>query len=83
MEDRAAIVLDAAKVAEVGVSRFPDDKNMYKVYLDVGVAFLRHGGDDRVFRVALEKAKSAYERILDPVLSRDIRRAERIFEGAW
>ena len=82
-EDRAAIVLDAAKFAETGVLRFPDDKNLYRIYLEVGIAYLKHGGDDRVYASAIEKAKAAYERILDPELLQHIRRAERTFESAW
>ena len=75
-EDRAAMVLEAAKLADAGVKRFPEDKNMYRVYLEAGMFYLRYGDSRNIFDNAMESAKSAYSRILDPDLARTIRRFE-------
>lgn len=77
-EDRAAMVREAASLAERGVERFPDDKNMYRAYLEAGVAYFRYDPDRTIFDRAMSLAKSAYERILDPDLQRTIRRFEQI-----
>lgn len=75
-EDRAAMIREAASVAVAGISRFPDDKNLYRAYLDAGVAYLRYVPDREIFDQAMEMAKLAYDRILDPELARTIRRYE-------
>ena len=77
-EDRAALVLEAANLAEAGIQRFRDDKNMYRVYLEVGVAYLRYRPDRSIFDSAIGRAEAAYDRILDPELSNVIQKFRRI-----
>jgi SIR2-like domain len=77
-EHRSSIVREAASIAEAGIRRFPDDKNMYKVYLDAGVAYFRYDRDRSIFDLAMENTKAAYDRILDPELARTIRHYEHI-----
>ncbi len=77
-EDRAAMIRSAASLAVAGIERFPDDKNLYRIYLEAGVAYWRYEADQGMFDHAMEMAKSAYDRILDPDLARTIRRFEQI-----
>ena len=73
-EDRVAMIREAASIAEAGIDRFPDDKNLYRAFLEVGVAYLKFTDDRDMFDFAMQKAQSAYERILDPDLARTIHR---------
>lgn len=77
-EDRLAMVREAASLAEAGIERFSDDKNLYSVYLEAGVAYYRYAGSREVFDRAIQAAKSAYDRILDPDLRQTIMKFERI-----
>ncbi len=79
-EDRAAMIREAASLAEAGVERFSDDKNLYRVYLEAGVAYLRYEPNRSIFDQAMKRAKSAYENLLDPDLARTIRQFERVAE---
>ena len=83
-EDRGSMVLEAVRLAEAGIAQFRDDKNMYRVFLEAGVAYLRYVPDRSIFDRAMQRAESAYERILDPELGRIIRvfrRREQRFSG--
>ena len=77
-EDRAAMILEAVRLAEAGIAQFRDDKNMYRVFIEAGVAYLRYTPDRSIFDLAMEKAERAYERILDPELNKIIRRFRRL-----
>ncbi len=71
-EDRAAMIREAAGLAEAGISRFPDDKNLYRIFLESGVAYLKYRPDREIFDNAMSMAQAAYDRILDPDLGRVI-----------
>ena len=77
-EDREALAREAAAEAQSGVDRFSDDKNIYRSYLEAGVACYKFGGKADIFDDAMSTAKSAYDRILDPELRRIITIFERI-----
>lgn len=77
-EDRSAMIKEAAAMAEAGIQQFRDDKNMYDIYLQAGVALVRNDNDRSIFEQAMNAAKSAYDRILDPELSRTLTKFERI-----
>ena len=72
------MIKEAAALAESGISQFRDDKNMYDIYLQAGVALVRNDNDRSIFDQAMKAAQIAYDRILDPDLSRTIKRFERI-----
>jgi len=77
-EDRISLVQQAASIAESGIERFKDDKNMYSVYFETGVAYFRYSKSEEIFDRALRASKTAYERILDPELERVIRKYEGV-----
>lgn len=77
-EDRSSMIKEAAGLAEAGIQRFKDDKNMYDVYLQSGVALVRNDNDRNLFQQAMNSTQAAYERILDPELARIITKFERI-----
>ena len=54
---------------------------MYDIYLQCGVAYMRYENDRTLFDRALDSAKTAYDRILDPELARTIAKFERISDG--
>jgi len=76
--DRAAFAQEAAALAEAGITRFSEDKNMYRVYLEAGLAYFRHSGNPDLFNTAMKKTLEAQSRILDPDLQRIISFNERI-----
>jgi hypothetical protein len=78
LEDRLTMIRSAANLADAGIQRFADDKNLYQVYLEAGVVLYKYGNDRGVFDAALQSARVAYERILDPDLARIIRRFEHV-----
>jgi hypothetical protein len=75
--DRAALALEASLLAENGLDRFADDKNMYRSYLEAGLAYFRHSGSTDIFDRAMARAQDAQDRILDPDLQRIISHYER------
>ena len=75
--DRAAFTLEAAALAEAGIARFSEDKNMYRVFLETGLAYFRHSGRSDLFDTAMKKTHEAQARILDPDLQRIIGMADR------
>ena len=75
--DRAAFALEAAALAEAGIVRFSEDKNMYRAYLEAGLAYFRYSGRTDVFDSAMKKAVEAQARILDPDFQRIISFNER------
>jgi SIR2-like domain len=77
-EDRAAIIREAAGIAEMGVQRFSADKNAFKTFFEVGVAYLRLTGKWTYFDAAMEKAREAESVLLDPDLRRIISRFEAV-----
>ena len=76
--DRAAFAQEAAALAEAGIARFSEDKNMYRVYLEAGLAYFRHSRNPGLFNTAMKKTLEAQSRILDPDLQRIISFNERI-----
>ncbi len=67
-QDRASLVNEASGMALRCIERFPDDKNMYRIYLEVGVEWFRYTGDPGVFEEGMRTAADAQERLLDPEL---------------
>jgi hypothetical protein len=85
-EDRAAIVREAAALAEAGTRMFSNDKNIYRAYCQVGVMYVSLTGSWDIFDAAMKKAKEAEGTLLDPELRRVIATfealARRISRGA-
>ena len=79
-EDRAALVSEAAAMSVKCLERYPDDKNMYRVYLDTGVDWYRYTGKSQVFEDAMLAAAAAQERLLDPELRGIISKYLRVGE---
>jgi hypothetical protein len=79
-EDRAALVSEASSMAVKCLDRFPDDKNMYRVYLETGVDWYRYTGKPQLFEEAMQAAASAQERLLDPELRSIISKYLRVGE---
>lgn len=77
-EDRASMIKEAAALAESGVERFQDDKNLYRTYLEIGVTYLKYKPDRTIFDRAKELTHKAYDRILDPEIGRILRHFERV-----
>ncbi|NIY75868.1 hypothetical protein HED22_09450 [Thalassospira sp. HF15] len=73
LEDKVSITSEAAQLAERGIDRFKDDKNLYGTYLEAGVAYYRLTKNTEIFDKAMKSANNAYDRILDPDLKRTIR----------
>jgi hypothetical protein len=82
LEDRAAIVREAAAMAEAAVQRYSMDKNAYKTFFEVGITFLRLTGKWEYFDAAMEKAREAENVLFDPDLRRLINRFEAVVQRA-
>lgn len=80
-EDRLAILEKAREMAIVGISRYPNNKNMLAAYCDVGIELYRRTGDLTVFDQAISEMKDAEVRIGDPDISKLISRYERRIAG--
>ncbi len=84
-EDRATIVAQAANIALDGIRKFPEDKNSYSIYCEVGYVHLRLTGKYEIYDDAMRQIREAEERIMDPELRRIISamegRAERLLTG--
>jgi hypothetical protein len=79
-EDRAALVSEASAMALKCLERYPDDKNMYRVFLDTGVDWFRYTGKSQMFEDAMRAAATAQGRLLDPELRGIISKFLRIGE---
>lgn len=79
-KDRASIVSDAATLAQAAIKRFPDDKNIFRAYLEVGIAHYKYARSTETFDNAMAEAQKAQERILDPDLRRTISTFDRMRE---
>lgn len=79
-EDRAALVSEASALALKCLERFPDDKNMYRVYMETGVDWYRYTGKSQLFEDAMLAAAAAQERLLDPELRAIISKYLRVGE---
>ncbi len=71
------LVGDAEALAIEGIRKYPDDKNMYRSYFEVGVSALRLSGNWEIYDRAHARAKEAEARVLDP----DLRRIIGTYEG--
>lgn len=76
--DRTALAHEAATLALSALEKFPDDKNMYRTYLDTGVAIFKYSTKPEVFENAMRTAAEAQERLLDPELRGIISRYLRV-----
>jgi hypothetical protein len=85
-KDRGTIILRGASIAEEGLKRYTEDKNLYAVYCDAGIAYYKHVGRWELFDKAMASLRDAENRILDPEVGRLISRyeviAQRLHMGA-
>lgn len=75
-EDRAAILLNAQALALKNVDRYPTDLHAFRIYGDVAVALASVGGGTAALDDAIERARGAESRILDPAQAEIRRRLE-------
>ena len=78
--DRASLTQQAASLAQSGTTKFPDDKNMYRVYLEAGAQFFKFSKEMIIFDEAMASARTAQDKILDPELGRIISSYERLHD---
>lgn len=71
-EDRDAIFLNAATKASVIMQKHPDDLHSYRIAGEAGLKLAQRGLGTTVLESAIEGARKAESRILDPAL-RDVR----------
>lgn len=77
-EDRIAKLREAERIALHGLSRLKEDKYAYIAYADVGVALAQMNGDMSVLDTALVRMEEAVSVILDPQLTEEYARVERV-----
>jgi hypothetical protein len=77
-EDRAALMRDAEVMLEAAIAKFPDDKNLYRSYGEIGLAFLRHTGKWEIYDKAMTALKRLEDKIPDPDITRIIGKIEAI-----
>lgn len=70
--DRTAILGEAERIARVALERFTNDKFTYSTFALVGQRVAEATGDLALLDEAIEELKSAYARLKDPVMVRDI-----------
>ena len=75
-EDRRAILRDAESIALNAIRRFHLDKYTYMAYIDVGVAYAELSRDTTILNEAIQIAREAADKILDPQLGEMINSAE-------
>lgn len=68
--DRAAMISEAIGLARKCVERGPNDKNMYRIFLETGVEFYRYSKDASIFEEAYIIASEAEAHLFDPDLRR-------------
>lgn len=76
--DRGAMALEASSIARWGVQKYTDDKNMFRSFLETGVVVYKYTGDISVFDEAMQVARDAFQRILDPELRRILSQFSRV-----
>ena len=80
-EDRVALLQSARGLAEVGVERYPNNKNILATYADLGIEIYRKTGSYACFDDAIHQLRLAEDRLGDPELGRLIARYERRLAG--
>ena len=80
-EDRLAILQQAHSLAVSGCEKFRDNKDMLRIYCDVGMEIFKRSGEMTVLDQALDKLKAAEERIGDPELTNIINLYQRMLTG--
>ena len=68
-EDRLAMLIDAEGRARANVTRYPNDMHAFRTLGDVGVAIAQLNGSKDVLADAINIARGAESRILDPKLA--------------
>ena len=77
-EDKLAILSEALSLAKEGVRKFEDDKTQHEVHLNIAIEILRLSGEWKSYDDAIELAKNAEGRALDPEISRIVSRFESL-----
>ncbi|MEY9780556.1 SIR2 family protein [Sinorhizobium fredii] len=76
-EDRIALLQRARALAEVGVERYPNNKNLLTSYADVGIELYRRTGNFACYDEAIRQLRIAEDRLADPEIGRIITGYER------
>ncbi len=80
-EDRVAIIEKARSLAAFAADKYKDNKDILRTYCEVGLEFFKRVKDISVFDDAMEKLKSAEERIGDPDITHFIIHYQRRLTG--
>lgn len=80
-EDRRAILNMAREQSINAIDRYPDNKDIFRTYCDVGVEFFKRTREMSVFNEAMEKLREAESRIVDPDIINIIAKYERKIAG--
>lgn len=80
-EDRLRIIYDACSLAEAGVKKYANNKNILGTYCEVGISLFKMNKDLSVFEDAMSHLKRAEERLGDPDVTTRIRHFERRISG--
>lgn len=75
--DRSKILDDARRSAERACVRFKQNKYVFYVYCDVGLALMYHDKESDTFQTAMECLRRAEERLGDPDVTKKIKKYER------
>jgi hypothetical protein len=65
-KDRIALLRKAYETAVKNIDRFRSDKRSYSTLCDVGWKLAERGESEYLFREAIDRMKTAYEKLLDP-----------------
>jgi hypothetical protein len=78
VSDRVAILLDAERIALEGIRKFPIDKYSYFAYGEVAESLARSHGRREMLEKAIAQMRKGVELVLDPQLSAELDRLEKL-----
>lgn len=77
-EDRATLIREAENMALNAITKYADDKNMYRSYCEIGLAYFRVTGKWEIFDKAMIELNRLEDRIPDPDITRIIKRFDSL-----
>jgi hypothetical protein len=70
VEDRLAILSEAAAIASKGLQQYASDRSLHAIHCEIGLGIFKLSGKWNVFDSAIEKLSRAEQEYLDPELGR-------------
>lgn len=77
--DRLALLRKAYDLALRNTSRHKNDKHSYRVFCEVAIKLVEKGESSHLLSEAIKKMREGTESILDPDMSRELRRFEDVY----